>query len=391
MRKIKIRNNRSPKEMEQEALDALSEKDPKSLTESPEHINVIGEDNLKQWEKIEVTDSDGKKVKVYSDPDTLFDMKRSSTCDFNQDSIEDAKASRQNVDAFNQECGRKAAMAIAGERIKNRLEYEDQCIRKGERIKKRREHEEQCMREHEESQRCAHKCSGTCPVDYDCMMKDVDPECNVCYDDSLSEGEKLYKLGELNKVRNELLKAEAEILGLVENEDGDYVPKPIDFDPRETVEMMRRNAIEAKKDYINDIPEDLSGFYKANKPQEITPKEWQEATKDATTENITKGITDNGELPKYEMVNHPKHYNKYSVEVIDMFEKIYGAYLTAMWCEMTALKYRMRAGTKPTAPAEEDIEKEKWYLEKRDELMKRSIAGESDNGAIYPYAGEKPC
>lgn len=31
----------------------------------------------------------------------------------------------------------------------------------------------------------------------------------------------------------------------------------------------------------------------------------------------------------YEYVNHPNHYNEYSIEVIDMFERIYGAQKTA--------------------------------------------------------------
>lgn len=370
MEKIKIRNKRSPKELEQAALNTLSEKDPDEHMKEKRYITpVLNEMDLDKAEKVEFTDGDGNKVKVYSDPQTLFDMKRSSICDFNQDSIEDAKASRQNAGAFNQECGRKVGMSIAGERFK-----------------KRREHEEQCIREYEESQRCAaHKCSGTCPVDYNCMMKDVDPKCNVCHDDSLSEEEKFHKLGELNKARNELLKEKTKILGLVENVDGNYAPQEIYFDSNEVVETLRKNAIDAKSNNVDNIPADLSTFYKKeNKP--VPP--YDDTKKESTIEPIT---TDNGEMPKYEMVNHPKHYNKYSVEVIDMFEKIYGAYLTAMWCEMTALKYRMRAGTKPTAPAEEDIEKEKWYLEKRDELMKRTIVGKNDNGALYPYAGEKPC
>lgn len=387
MRKIKVRTI-NPRDLEKQAAEAFSEESPAERMEREKYIRpVINEMDLDHCEKVEFTDSEGNKVKVYSDPGTLKSMKDHSICDFDQDSIDDAKVSRKNVDAFNQECGRKAAMAIAGERIKNRREYEDQCIRKGERIKKRREQEEQCIREYEESQRCAHKCSGTCQ-NPDCFVRDYDPDCYVCYDESLSDEEQDKKLAEIMKGIAEAQKEEAEVLGLVEDEDGNYVPKPIDFDPRETVEMMRRNAIEAKKDYINDIPEDLKGFYKSNKPQEIS---WEASTKDIVTESITKGITDNGELPKYEMVNHPKHYNNYSVEVIDMFERIYGAYLTAMWCEMTALKYRMRAGTKPTSPAEEDIEKEKWYLEKRHELMKRTIAGDGDLGALYPYANDKPC
>lgn len=71
---------------------------------------------------------------------------------------------------------------------------------------------------------------------------------------------------------------------------------------------------------------------------------------------------------KYEMVNHPYHYNTYSVEVIDMMTKIYGREATALWCEMTAFKYRMRMGSKPENDIKQDIEKERWYLSKAKEL-----------------------
>lgn len=76
------------------------------------------------------------------------------------------------------------------------------------------------------------------------------------------------------------------------------------------------------------------------------------------------------EIPQesYEYVNHPKHYNRYSVEVVDMMEKIYGLDAAITWCELTAFKYRMRAGTKPNTPFEKDIEKEIWCLEKCEEL-----------------------
>ena len=73
-------------------------------------------------------------------------------------------------------------------------------------------------------------------------------------------------------------------------------------------------------------------------------------------------------MDKYEMVNHPKHYNNYDKEVIDMIEDIWGTYLAAIWCEITAFKYRMRMGTKPDNDIYQDIKKEKWYLEKRSEL-----------------------
>lgn len=74
---------------------------------------------------------------------------------------------------------------------------------------------------------------------------------------------------------------------------------------------------------------------------------------------------------KYEMVNHPEHYNTYSMEVIDMMVKIWGPEATATWCEMTAFKYRMRMGTKPGDNSmDQELEKERWYLEKAKELRK---------------------
>lgn len=73
----------------------------------------------------------------------------------------------------------------------------------------------------------------------------------------------------------------------------------------------------------------------------------------------------------YEHVNHPEHYNHYSVEVIDMMVSIYGRAATAKWCEMTAFKYRMRVGTKPNNPVQQDLDKEKWYLDKSKELMSK--------------------
>lgn len=84
----------------------------------------------------------------------------------------------------------------------------------------------------------------------------------------------------------------------------------------------------------------------------------------------------------YEMVNHPKHYNNYDVEVVDMMEKIWGTKATMEWCKMTAYKYRMRMGTKPgendspeamKAKLLEDFNKEQWYLKKADELKSKLL------------------
>lgn len=92
--------------------------------------------------------------------------------------------------------------------------------------------------------------------------------------------------------------------------------------------------------------------------------------------------TFNNAKQNYEMVNHPKHYNNYDVEVVDMMEKIWGTKATMDWCKMTAYKYRMRMGTKPNendspeamkAKLLEDFNKEQWYLKKADELKSKLL------------------
>ena len=80
-------------------------------------------------------------------------------------------------------------------------------------------------------------------------------------------------------------------------------------------------------------------------------------------------INNKGE--QYEFVNHPSHYNEWSMEVIDMMEKIYGTKNTIMWCEMTAYKYAMRMGFKPTDNIQQEIDKRNWYLNKAKELKQK--------------------
>ena len=75
-----------------------------------------------------------------------------------------------------------------------------------------------------------------------------------------------------------------------------------------------------------------------------------------------------GKEAEYEMVNHPSHYNQYDIEVIDMIIKIWGPEAAALWCDITAFKYRMRMGTKPDNSIEQDIKKEQWYLNKAREI-----------------------
>ena len=99
---------------------------------------------------------------------------------------------------------------------------------------------------------------------------------------------------------------------------------------------------------------------------------------DELSKDVKKAF--NNAKQNYEMVNHPKHYNNYDVEVVDMMEKIWGTKATMDWCKMTAYKYRMRMGTKPgnyespeamKAKLLEDFNKEQWYLKKADELKSK--------------------
>lgn len=80
----------------------------------------------------------------------------------------------------------------------------------------------------------------------------------------------------------------------------------------------------------------------------------------------------------YEHVEHPQHYNAYTVECIEMMRRIWGNERTAQWCEMTAYKYRMRVGMKPDNSIEQDLAKEQWYLSMAKEL--RNEPKQSSNG-----------
>jgi len=65
---------------------------------------------------------------------------------------------------------------------------------------------------------------------------------------------------------------------------------------------------------------------------------------------------------------NPIHYKGYSVETIEMMVRIFGAENVATHCEINAFKYRMRLGKKQGESITDDLAKEKWYLDKANEL-----------------------
>ena len=103
-----------------------------------------------------------------------------------------------------------------------------------------------------------------------------------------------------------------------------------------------------------------------------------EVSESASLTDYGKKISEVGKITtgkdaEYEMVDHPTHYNQYDIEVIDMIIKIWGPEAAALWCDITAFKYRMRMGTKPDNSIEQDIKKEQWYLNKSKEIRENLI------------------
>jgi len=83
--------------------------------------------------------------------------------------------------------------------------------------------------------------------------------------------------------------------------------------------------------------------------------------------DTTDTVTEN-KVPSYEYVNHPSHYNSSSIETIEKMRRIWGNEQTALWCEMTAFKYRDRIGNKPDNSNDQEVGKIKWYENKAREL-----------------------
>ena len=78
-----------------------------------------------------------------------------------------------------------------------------------------------------------------------------------------------------------------------------------------------------------------------------------------------------------DMVNNPDHYTDLPVEVIDMMFFMWGIDKFVAHCEMTAFKYRMRAGKKDDAA--QDLEKADKHIWFRNNVLK----GYLPTGAEY--------
>ena len=78
----------------------------------------------------------------------------------------------------------------------------------------------------------------------------------------------------------------------------------------------------------------------------------------------------------YEMVNHPSHYNRYTIEAVEMARRIWGDEAMKTAAEITAFFYRMRLGLKPENSVEQELAKEDFWLSYA-KKMEDNITGKS--------------
>lgn len=89
----------------------------------------------------------------------------------------------------------------------------------------------------------------------------------------------------------------------------------------------------------------------------------------------------------YDYIN-PSHYKKGDKEVWEMMVAIWGVDAYISYCTITAMKYRMRIGSKPNEPAERDLEKIKWYENKAKELRLQEAKRQAEQLISQPKDSE---
>ena len=151
----------------------------------------------------------------------------------------------------------------------------------------------------------------------------------------------------------------------------EIVGQMVDLEPRLTEEQRNNSHIwglDLEEAIENDSIED------ARESRAYTNKmdtRMRTQKNEHTIEDLAKIAKSMDKAKEYEEVNHPQHYNNYDVEVIDMMERVFGKSQTATFCKLNAFKYRMRAGTKPGQSVSKDLDKERWYLNKFNELKNK--------------------
>lgn len=63
----------------------------------------------------------------------------------------------------------------------------------------------------------------------------------------------------------------------------------------------------------------------------------------------------------YDEKGNASHYNSERVNAIHIFEQTYGTLAVMHFCEINALKYRLRIGKKKSQSLEQEVLKAEWY------------------------------
>lgn len=170
---------------------------------------------------------------------------------------------------------------------------------------------------------------------------------------SLKKGDKVYhnKSGEIFTVEtNDCLNGRVTVSGSCSFRGLSWAEVSV-FDSIPYLNHCRKNNIQI--DWDNFFPEFILGEW-----------EWER---------------DHDKFTKEDAVNHPSHYKEFSVETIDMMERIWGAHSLRMYCEINAFKYKMRAGAKIGQPADRDLSKAQWYLNKANSILEKMKSREGEH------------
>lgn len=71
---------------------------------------------------------------------------------------------------------------------------------------------------------------------------------------------------------------------------------------------------------------------------------------------VVKPIEEN-----YDVKGNATHYNSERINVMHVFEKTYGTLALMHFCEINAMKYRMRIGKKKSQSLKQEVLKTEWY------------------------------
>lgn len=134
------------------------------------------------------------------------------------------------------------------------------------------------------------------------------------------------------------------------------------------LEIGSEDEIDPKVEEIKKELEKTKGsveFFRNQYYKVLKEKEELDGIKPDSNEEVT---SETPELSKYDFIN-PVHYDEDDGrETYEHMIDKWGKEAVALWCEMTAFKYKRRMGKKPTEDMERELNKMEWYVKKAKEI-----------------------